>query len=125
MRHRALSLHPLTLHLHTSPPTHHQGDYGGGALLFWSGSNGLLKNCSLLNNDIYRYDTTVNVTFACADGEVGTPVQMSGYDITKVPALTCTAQTYACHNGGKANWYCVPDTTSTATLAQCHEVCAP
>jgi predicted outer membrane repeat protein len=105
--------------------------YAGGALYFYSGSNGLLKNCSLLgtvspkNNDIARRDTTANVTFACADGEVGTPVQMSGIEITKLPALTCTAQTYACHNGGKANWYCVPDTTSAATLAQCHEVCAP
>jgi hypothetical protein len=103
----------------------------GGALYFWPGSNGLLKNCSLLgtaspkNNDIARTDTTANVTFACADGEVGTPVQMSGSEITKTPALTCTAQTYACHNGGKANWYCVPDSTSSATRAQCDEVCAP
>jgi predicted outer membrane repeat protein len=58
--------------------------YGGGALYFGSTSNGLLKNCSLLgtvspkNNDIARADTSTNVTFACADGEVGTPVQMSG-----------------------------------------------
>jgi hypothetical protein len=58
-------------------------------------SNGLLKNCSLLgtvspnNNDIARYDGTANVTFACADGEVGTPVQMSGIEITKLPAPTC------------------------------------
>ena len=56
-------------------------------MYFWGGSNGLLKNCSLLgtvspnNNDIARYDTTANVTFACADGEVGTPVQMSGTEI--------------------------------------------
>jgi predicted outer membrane repeat protein len=106
---------------------------GGGALYFGFGSNGLLKNCSLLgtvspwNNDIKNDDhfPAANVTFACADGEVGTPVQMSGTEITKLPALTCTAQTYACHNGGKVSWYCVPDTTSTATLAQCHEVCAP
>ena len=94
MQHHALSLHPLTLHLHTSPPSHHQG-YAGGALYFFSGSNGLLKNCSLLgtvspkNNDIARYDTTANVTFACADGEVGTPVQMSGTEITKIPELHC------------------------------------
>ena len=130
MQHRALSLHPLTLHLPTSPPFHHQG-YGGGALYFYSNTNGLLKNCSLLgtvspnNNDIARYDTTANVTFACADGEVGTPVQMSGTEITKIPALTCTAQTHACYNGGKANWKCVPDSTSPATPAQCDEVCAP
>jgi predicted outer membrane repeat protein len=104
--------------------------YGGGALDFRSGSNGLLKNCSLLgtvspkNNDIVR-DTTANVTFACADGEVGTPVQMSGTETTRIPALTCTAQTYACYNGGKANWKCVPDSTSPATPAQCDAVCAP
>jgi hypothetical protein len=104
---------------------------GGGALWFNPNTNGLLKNCSLLgtvshnNNDIVRYDTTTNVTFACADGEVGTPVKMSSYEITKIPALTCTAQTYACHNGGKANWKCVPDSTSPATPAQCDEVCAP
>jgi hypothetical protein len=64
-------------------------------LWFYSGSIGLLKNCSLLgtvapnNNDIVRYDTTAKVTFACADSEVGTPVQMSGTEITKLPALTC------------------------------------
>ena len=97
MQHHALSLHPLTLHLHTSPPSHHQAadGRGGGALYFNPNTNGLLKNCSLLgtvspkNNDIARYDTTANVTFACADGEVGTPVQMSGTEITKIPALTC------------------------------------
>jgi hypothetical protein len=103
----------------------------GGALFFWSNSIGLLKNCSFLgtvsskNNDIARTDTTANVAFACADGEVGTPVQMSGTEITKLPALNCTAQTYACYNGGKANWKCVPDSTSPATPAQCDEVCAP
>jgi hypothetical protein len=65
-------------------------------LYFTSASNGLLKNCSLLgtvspnNNDLARWDTTANVTFACADSEVGTPVQMSGTEITKLPAPTCT-----------------------------------
>jgi predicted outer membrane repeat protein len=104
---------------------------GGGALYFRSNTNGLLKNCSLLgtvspkNNDISRDDTTANVTFGCADGEVGTPVQMSGTAITKLPVLTCTAQTYYCYNGGKANWKCVPGIGSVATLAQCQEVCAP
>jgi hypothetical protein len=81
------------------------GQYAGGALYFWQNSNGLLKNCSLLgtvspnNNDIYRPDTSqilpgpynnsANVTFACADGEVGTAVQMSGTEITKIPELHC------------------------------------
>jgi predicted outer membrane repeat protein len=72
-------------------------DHAGGALFFNSGwnSNGLLKNCSLLgtispkNNDIARANTSANVAFACADGEVGTPVQMSGTEIMKIPALTC------------------------------------
>jgi hypothetical protein len=110
MQHHALSLHPLNLHLHTFPPSHHQGLYGGGALSFSSGSNGLLKNCPLLgtvspkNNDIARDDTTANVTFACADGEVGTPVQMSGTEITKIPAPTCTTL-YYCPSGAHA---CVP-----------------
>jgi hypothetical protein len=70
------------------------------------------------------YDTPNNVTFACADGLVGPSVQMTGTEITTLPTLNCT-QTYACYNGGKANWKCVPDKTSTATLTQCHEVCAP
>jgi hypothetical protein len=102
--------------------------------LYFHDGTGLIKNCTFVGsissgrNDIYSgIQPYSNVTFACADGEVGTPVQMQG-DITVIPPkeLKCTAaQTYACHNGGKANWKCVPDPTSTATLAQCHEVCAP
>jgi predicted outer membrane repeat protein len=77
---------------------------GGGALYFRSNTNGLLKNCSLLgtvspeNNDIARDDTTANVTFACADGEVGTPVQMSVTEIAKLPALNCTVGNCFCRN---------------------------
>jgi hypothetical protein len=74
---------------------------GAGGALYYTWNTGdvggiLLKNCSLLgtvspkNNDIARQDTTANVTFACADGEVGTPVQMSGTEITRLPALHCT-----------------------------------
>jgi predicted outer membrane repeat protein len=102
----------------------------GGALFFWSNTTGLLKNCSLLgsvslaNNDIARRDTTANVTFACADGEVGTPVQMSGTEITKIPAPTCTAGKYICRNGGKANWQCVED-SSGISWPDCQEVCSP
>jgi predicted outer membrane repeat protein len=86
------------------------GPRGGGALYFYPNASGLLKNCSLLgtvspnNNDIGRIDTTANVTFACADGEVGTPVQMSGTEITKIPAPTCTTL-YYCPSGSHA---CVP-----------------
>jgi hypothetical protein len=79
-----------------------EADGVGGALYFANASTGLLKNCSLLgtvsslHNDIARADGTANVTFACADGEVGTPVQMQGNEITKLPALTCTAPKYSC-----------------------------
>jgi hypothetical protein len=113
--------------------------YGWGGALYFYRATGLIKNCTFVGpisdtkNDIYNqgdiYNVTRgNVTFACADGEVGTPVQMQGAEIAVIPPkeLKCTAQlTYACYNGGKANWKCVPDPTSTATLAQCHEVCAP
>ena len=118
MQHHALSLHPLTLHLHTSPPSHHQGG-GGGALYFNPNTNGLLKNCSLLgtvspnNNDIAR-DTSAHVTFACADGEVGTPVQMSGTEITKIPALACTAGNCFCRDSK-----CVVDPTATLPCTKC------
>jgi hypothetical protein len=101
------------------------GGQKGGALYFANtNSTGLLKNCSLLgtvspnNNDIARYYTTTNVTFACADGEVGTPVQMSGTEIT------CTAGKYICRNGGKANWQCVED-SSGISWPDCQEVCSP
>jgi hypothetical protein len=104
---------------------------GRGGALFFDGGTGLIKNCTFVGpisdskNDIYNIGG--NVTFSCADDEVGSPVQMQGTEITVIPPkeLKCTAQTYACYNGGKANWKCVPDPTSTATLAQCHEVCAP
>jgi predicted outer membrane repeat protein len=95
------------------------------------GATGLIKDCTFVgpisntHNDIYNKGG--KITFACADDEVGTPVQMQGNEITVIPPkeLKCTAQTYACYNGGKANWKCVPDLTSKATLAQCHEICAP
>jgi parallel beta-helix repeat protein len=100
-------------------------DFAGGALRFNHGSNGLLKNCSLLgtspkNNDIARQDTTANVTFACADGEVGTPVQTSGTEITKIPALTCTASRYICHN---PPGQCVATLTGGVSYKDCIEVC--
>jgi predicted outer membrane repeat protein len=102
----------------------------GGALYFDIDTNGLLKNCSLLggtvspkNNDIYRYNTTANVTFACADGEVGTPVQMSGTEITKIPAPTCTTL-YYCPSGAHA---CVPcdyiGCGGIKNLTECNKIC--
>jgi hypothetical protein len=98
----------------------------GGALYFSSNSNGLIKNSSLLgnvspkNNDIARDDTTTNATFACADGEVGTAVQMSGTEITKLPALTCTASRYICHN---PPGQCVTSLTGGVSHRDCIEVC--
>jgi parallel beta-helix repeat protein len=97
----------------------------GGALYVVSNANGLLKNCSLRgtvspdNNDIAR-GTTANVSFACADGEVGTPVQMSGTEITKLPAPTCTAGKYICHN---PPGQCVTTLTGGVSYKDCIEVC--
>jgi hypothetical protein len=88
---------------------------GGGALYFGDGTGlttkGLIKGCnfvgpiSQLHNDIYNqvlYNPNgANVTFACADSEVGTPVQMQGaaerggVEITVIPPkeLQCTTPT--------------------------------
>jgi predicted outer membrane repeat protein len=101
----------------------------GGALGFGAtGSNGLLKNCSLLgtvspkNNDIAR-DTRANVTFACADGEVGTPVQMSGTEITKIPAPTCTTL-YYCPSGAHACVRCdYIGCGGIKNLTECNQIC--
>jgi hypothetical protein len=63
---------------------------GGGALFFRSGT-GLIKGCSFVgpiskgHNDIYNYNVGGKVIFACADDEVGTPVQMQGHEITVIP----------------------------------------
>jgi hypothetical protein len=74
----------------------------GGALYF-DGGTGLSKNCTFVgpinntNNDIYNKGG--NVTFACADDEVGTPVQMQGTEITVIPPkeLQCSAPKYSCN----------------------------
>jgi hypothetical protein len=108
----------------------------GGALYFYNydkaGSKALLKGCSFVGpisnqtNDIARLNSAAEVTFACADGEVGSPVQMQGNEITTIPPvdLKCTAGKYICHNGGKANWQCVED-PSGISWPDCQEVCAP
>lgn len=55
---------------------------GGGALYFMPDATGLIKGCSFVHpvsqfqNDIFHYG---KVTFACADGEVGKPVQAPGW----------------------------------------------
>jgi hypothetical protein len=67
--------------------------FSGGAVWFNFGTTGLIKGSSFSgpisnnHNDISRYDTDANVTFACADGEVGIPVQMQGTEITVIPPL--------------------------------------
>jgi hypothetical protein len=54
-----------------------------------SGTTGLIKGCTFVGpisqfcNDIFRSKGTV--TFACADGKAGTPVQMKGHEITVIP----------------------------------------
>jgi hypothetical protein len=85
----------------------------GGAIYFTGSSTGLLTNCAFngpvspYSNDIARADGTASVTFACGDGEVGTPVQMQGNEITVIPPkeLQCTKM-YYCPNGGTQG--CVP-----------------
>jgi hypothetical protein len=92
-------------------------------LFFDSNSNGLLKKCSFLgtispqNNDIARYnDTNVTVTFACADDEVGTPVQMQGTEIAVIPPreLKCTIGNCFCRDSK-----CVADPTATLPCNKC------
>jgi hypothetical protein len=73
----------------------------GGALYFYAyGGNGtgLIQGCSFVgpiseyHNDIANQNGGENITFVCADGEVGTPVQMQGKEITVIPPkeLKCT-----------------------------------
>ena len=101
-------------------------------MYFWSNSNGLLKNCSLLgtvspnNNDIARHDTTANVTFACADGETGAPVQMQGNETTAIPPkeLQCSAPEYTCINGGSSSAKCVLGVPGLS-LEKCQQACLP
>jgi predicted outer membrane repeat protein len=62
----------------------------GGALYFGYGSISLIKGCSFIgpisdkHNDVYRKDTA-EVTFACADGQSGSPVRMQGNEIAVIP----------------------------------------
>jgi hypothetical protein len=70
--------------------------------LFFDGGAGMIKNCTFIGpisdstNDIYNKGG--EVTFACADDEVGTPVQMQGTEITVIPPkeLKCVAPKYSC-----------------------------
>jgi GTPase SAR1 family protein len=68
-------------------------------LAFRGGTTGLIKGSSFVGpisgycNDIYNNGG--KVTFACADGEVGIPVQMQGKEIVAIPPkeLQCTKPT--------------------------------
>jgi hypothetical protein len=66
------------------------GSKSAGGALFVDGGTVLIKNCSFVgpisnqHNDIFN-NKGGNVTFACPDGEVGTPVQMQGTEITVIP----------------------------------------
>jgi hypothetical protein len=65
------------------------GSESAGGALFVDGGTVLIKNCSFVgpisnqHNDISKKGG--NVTFACADGEIGTPVQMQATEITVIP----------------------------------------
>jgi hypothetical protein len=65
---------------------------------------------------IAREDTIDNVTFACADDEVGTPVQMQGTEITVIPPteLQCTIGNCFCRDSK-----CVVDPTATLACTKC------
>jgi hypothetical protein len=107
----------------------------GGALFFHAGSTGLIKGCLFVgpisdgHNDIAREDAAplANITFACADGEVGTPVQMPGNEITVIPPkeLQCYDPTkkYVCHRPGTAPGQCVVTSVGGVSVQDCIEVC--
>jgi hypothetical protein len=102
---------------------------GGGALYFQPESTGLIKNCSFVgpvsayHNDIRLSCCSTNFTFACADDEVGTPVQPiwpphnADLRITKIPPadLKCTPAKCFCQNSK-----CVVDPTATLPCAKCN-----
>jgi parallel beta-helix repeat protein len=95
--------------------------YAAGAMFFSSryaaGAEALLKGCLFVGpitpghndiaNNVCGQTPCANVTFACADGLIGSPVQMQGNEITVIPPkeLQCTKM-YYCPNGGTQG--CVP-----------------
>jgi hypothetical protein len=103
----------------------------GGALYF-DGETGLIKNCTFVGpttqpvNVNGIYNNGANVTFACADGEVGTPVQMQGTEITVIPPkeLQCPAPEYICINGGSSSAKCVLGVPGLS-LEKCQQACLP
>jgi hypothetical protein len=106
-------------------------NYALGGALYFDGT-GLIKNCTFVGpttqpiptNDIYN--NGANVTFACADGEVGTPVQMQGTEIAVIPPkeLKCTAPKYICNHGGTPSAKCVLGVPGLS-LEKCQQACVP
>jgi hypothetical protein len=110
---------------------------GGGAILASGNANVLIAGCNFVHpisqfhNDISNDGG--NVTFECADGEIGTPVQMQGTEITIIPPkeLKCTkpkptpaptpAPKYTCdYNTLK----CKEDPHGeSSSMAECSKVC--
>jgi hypothetical protein len=95
--------------------------YDAGGALYFDGGTGLIKNCTFvgpisdMHNDIYNKGG--NVTFACADDEVGTPVQMQqSTEITVIPPkeLKCTIGNCFCRDSK-----CVVDPTATLPCTKC------
>jgi predicted outer membrane repeat protein len=78
----------------------------------------LIKDCSFIGpisstkNDIARNNSdTASVTFACPDGETGTPVQMQGHEINVIPPNELHCSTSACGATCKQHHCdkCLPD----------------
>jgi hypothetical protein len=92
------------------------------------------RNCGTYNNTLVCWHKFTGCEFTC-DFCCGTPAGHAACEgcteaeCKPVPPLlpkpVPPPQTYACYNGGLANWICVPDSTSSATKTQCREVCAP
>ena len=90
----------------------------------------MIKNCTFIGpisnlmNDIYNKGG--EVTFACADDEVGTPVQMQGTEITVIPPkeLQCSAPEYTCIHGGSPSAKCVLGVPGLS-LEKCQKACLP
>jgi hypothetical protein len=102
------------------------GGGGGGAVDVgdgegWDRINAAFTGCLFLGNDGTKGHNDIaresgegsfppkfnsSVTFACADGEIGIPVQMQGAEITVIPPkeLQCAAgKACLCQNGGTAS----------------------
>jgi hypothetical protein len=101
----------------------------GGALWLDDYSVVLIQGCTFIgdiyqaHNDISRRDPAgSNVTFACVEGFIGSPVQMQGIELTVIPPKTlhCTAAKYLCNT---ITHTCVQAPTGS-TLKECTADCS-